>query len=206
MQTIVIRNVHREPLVAPFLDEFSPVYSYCDDRPGIACGQTRCIAGHQTALAAYMTDETALVIEDDCVPNANLDWRGAIKEANDLVLSGRCEVACLHGRGEEEIPKKFRFKRYKNFNWAVPPKEHYSIQGTLIYVCNKAAAWKFRQFDPWIRYSPIDAIWWSPNFDWMLLEDKWTTSPFSWTPRFFHGHGAQGSILENPRNKEYSRV
>ena len=203
MNTIVICTVHREPKVKPYIWSLDPHYSYTDDRPGIACGQTRCISGHFTGLAAYMTDETACVIEDDCIPNTNHDWMAAIKEGNDLVLEGITDIACLHARKNESLPEWGLHALTRQFEWRKPAPEgtlHQELHGTLIYVINRAAAWKFRQFDPWVTYCPIDLLMWSKNFNFLWLKQDHLNPPF------IHGCGSEESILEHPKNQQFSRV
>lgn len=206
MNTIVVCHPQREPLVRLHIAELNPLYSWGADYPGTPIGTYRCQMGHITALAAYMTDDVAVVFEDDCVPNKNRDWQGAIEEAASIVRSGLSEIVCLHGRGNEEIPAKFQFERHERFEWARPPAAEYTVQGTLAYVVGREGAWKIRQLDPWLwAFHALDTILWSSRFDWMLLKD---VEPGDWwaNPHFHHGAGAENSLLRNPLNSHFSRA
>jgi len=185
----------------PHIMDLNPTYSFTGDYPGKACGYYRCHMGHATGIAAYMTDDIALMLEDDCIPNSTKDWRGAIEEGKKLIENEICDVVCLHGRGEEEIPKKFRFSYYGRFEWAKQPKEHYTIQGSLAYLINRKAAWELRHFDPWWKFTALDNLLWSPRFNFMLLRDEDYTQP-----HFIHGCGIEESLMPKVPNQKYSRV
>lgn len=201
MNTIVVSSVHRPPKVMPYITELNPIYSFTADYPGAAGGFYRCHMGHSTGLAAYMTDDVALMFEDDCVPNKNRNWRGAIKEGVQLITEGHCDLVCLHGRGEEEIPRKFTFEKFKEFEWAKSPPVHYTVQGTLAYLINRKAAWQLRHFDPWWLFTPLDNLLWSPRFNYMLLRD---VDPAQM--HFIHSAGIEESLMPNLHNAKYSRV
>lgn len=202
MNTIVVCSVHREPKVKPFIEDLNPQYSYTGDYPGRAGGFYRCTMGHITGLAAYKTDEVALVFEDDCIPNPNKNWRGAIVEAEQLILNGLCDIVCLHGRGEEQIPNRFKFEKYKNFEWGTPPPTpDYNVNGSLAYMINTKAAWELRRHDPWYMYTPLDCLLWTPRFNYLLLKDN------NWAQmHFIHGCGTEESLMRLMPNHHYSLV
>ncbi len=99
MNTLVISNIHREPKILPYLEGSNPIRSLSADIPFCCIGQMRCYHGHLIALKCYMTDETAMVFEDDAVPFDGVDWKGSIEAANKMVLEKGYDIVCFSGRG-----------------------------------------------------------------------------------------------------------
>lgn len=200
MKPIIVSTVHREPLTLDFIPLDEGFYSYTSDYPGYGCGQYRCLMGHITALAAYFEevqeDGCALVFEDDAVVGPYDDWEKAVGIAKSLSIDKGFELVSLHCRGEDMSKLGEAVYQDDEFSFHRPPTGHYVLNGTLAYIINRQAAWKFRQLDPWVTYSPIDLTMWSPQFNFCTIKN----SPF------IHGCGGPDSILENPRNKQYSFV
>lgn len=198
MNTIVVCTVHREPKVKKWLGEHESIkYSYTGDYTGFPGGQYRCWMGHITGLAAYMTDDTAIVFEDDCVVDDERNWMQAIVVAQKLVDQKKFDVVSLHCRGLDMAELGWITHHESGFTFRHPPqKQHYVLNGTLAYVINKKAAWEFRNMDPFVSYNPIDLTLWSREFNYCILEN---------TP-FIHGAGHKESILENPKNMQYGFV
>ena len=197
MRPIVVCTVHREPKVKPFLRFEDPIYSYTSDYTGHGCGNYRCNMGHITALSAYMQGDTALVMEDDCVMEDGKPWKEAVKIAECLVTQGGFDLVSLHCRGLDMACLGKTVHEQSGFVFKMPPnKDHYVLNGTLAYVINRKAAWKFIQKDPFIEYNAIDCIMWSPQFNYCVLDN---------TP-FIHGCGGEESVLEKPKNTHYSLV
>lgn len=137
-----------------------------------------------------MTDDTALVCEDDCVPDDRMPWKEAIEAGNKMVLEQGYEMACLHGRGFDYG----KFKRIKEYghDWLIPETEARWVLGTLCYVIGKKAAKKFMDTDYWVNGCNIDLFLWSNRFNFCMIDP---------TP-FIHDR-SQGSLLENSKNTEY---
>ena len=205
MNTIVISNVHREPLVWPYVQDMKPIRTFTPDWPYHCIGQFRCFHGHTQALTCYMTDDTACVMEDDCVPYEDTPWKDVINAANQLVLDGSYEIVCLHGRG-------FDFNKFDNFdahgfNWLKPKTEYRWVLGTLIYVIGKNAAKKFIDSDFWLHGTNIDLFLWSHLFNFCMIdpcqfEQQVNLQKAIEHPKPFKHDRHQGSIIENPKNVE----
>lgn len=189
MNTLIIGNVHREQLILPHVREYNPIVSYTPDYPYHCIGHYRCFTGHTNAMAVNMTDETALVFEDDAVPDKRMNWKGAIEAANKMVLEKGWEIVCLHGRGFDHA-KFDRFREY-GFEWLKPNTQDRWVLGTLCYVISQRAAKKWIKQDFWLHGTNIDLFVWSHRFDFCMIDP----SPF------IHDRH-QSSILENPRNTE----
>lgn len=206
MNTIIIANIHREPLVTPHVEMLNPKIAFAADWPFPAIGHYRCYHGHTNALTAYMKDETALVFEDDCIPDSKCKWRGAITVANRLIMERQCEMVCLHGRGFDFL--KFRKERRHGFDWLIPITEDRWVLGTLCYVIGRKAAERWIKQDFWLHGTNIDVFVWSNRFNFWMIDprqfvDMKTTTETLVAERpgpFIHGHGAEGSVLQNPRN------
>mgnify|MGYP003575507891 CR=1 FL=1 len=189
MNTLVIGNVHPPQLITGYISYLNPIVSLTPDYAYHCIGHYRCFTGHTNALTAYMTDETALVFEDDAVPDSRHDWKRSIEAANALVLEERFEIVCLHGRGFDY--QKFRKMEAHGFSWLIPTTEDRWVLGTLCYVISRKAAEKWIKEDFWLHGTNIDLFVWSNRFNFCMIDP---------TP-FIHDR-SQGSILENPKNTE----
>lgn len=209
MNTLVIASIHRTPLITPYIGHLNPIVSLTPDYPMPACGHCRCFRGHTNALKAYMTDETALVFEDDCKVDESKPWKEVIVAASDMVASGQFEILCLHGRGFDF--RKFIQFPQGGFNWLKPNTRDRWVLGTLVYVIGKKAAKQFIDNEFYRHGTNIDVFLWSYRFDFALLDPRQfvTDKRLSETliaenpPPFIHGHGAEGSVLQNPHNTQY---
>lgn len=207
MNTIIVSNVHSKPLYD--FAELNPIVSLTPDYPYPKIGHFRCFHGHTNALKAYMEDDIALVIEDDCVPDQTLPWRAAIDAAQLMIMYSDYEMVCLHGRGFDF--SKFEKREQFAFDWLAPKTEDRWVLGTLIYVINRQAAKKFCDADFWTHATNIDIFLWSKNFNFCLLDPRQfvTDATLSETriaenpPPFIHGRGGETSMIEHPRNTEY---
>ena len=157
-----------------------------------------------------MTHETALIIEDDCIPDLSCNWTGAIEAANKLALNG-WEFVCLHGRGFN-WDTLTEFTEH-GFRWLKPINNDHWVLGTLIYVINREGAKKFCSGDFWNDTVNIDLFVWSSRHKWCMLD------PFQFETRqsmigrnmtnvaenpkpFIHDRST-GSLIENPKNTQY---
>ena len=133
-----------------------------------------------------------------------------VKAGNNMV-SEEWEFACLHGRGFE-FNKFDSFKRH-GYEWLKPNTEHQWVLGTLTYVVNKEGAKKFCSVDYWVAGCNIDLFLWSNRHKYCLLdprqfmtnEELTTLQEYQMVehPRPFIHDRSQGSVIENPKNKQY---
>lgn len=209
MNIFIIGNIHREPLVLPHIKHMNPIISMTPDYPYNVIGQFRCFHGHTNALRTYMTDETACVFEDDCVPIPEHDWQKTILVAGELIQRVSFEIVCLHGRGFDF--KNFMPYRFQGFDWLIPkPNIAPWVLGTLVYVIGKTAAERFIDADFWLHGTNIDIFLWHGRNRFCMLDPRQFVKDKTLSetriaenpPPFIHGHGAEGSILQNPRNTE----
>src|SRR5262245_32864871 len=111
---VVVANAHRPAIVVDALGGIEHIVSTTPDyelpvdfATGInlasynQVGAYRCFRGHQAALGRAL-GATALVLEDDAVPNAR-DWLTVVESAASALVD--FEVVSLHGRGFD--PEKF---------------------------------------------------------------------------------------------------
>jgi hypothetical protein len=191
MQTFVISNIHRPPLILPYIKDYNPIITLTPDYPYHAIGHFRCFHGHTNALFSYMNDEVALVFEDDCVPEKGKNWQETIRMGEKMIIEQGHEIVSLHCRScnFDKMPKK----QYYGYSWLLPDLEnHYwvdTVHGTLVYLISKSMAKKFIDADFWMHGTNIDCWLWSLRHDFCILDP----SPF------IHDR-SQGSILENPKN------
>lgn len=197
LKTVIVSNVHREPLAWPHFKDFDPVRTYTPDYPQPKLGQMRCRTGTTNALKAFAWDaDAALVVEDDCVPDNNYDWRGAINAGLDILKEGDYELVCLHGRGWQTETGHNKFKQFRKGGWVwlYPTIEHQWVLGTLIYLINREAIRKFCNADFWVDQTNIDLHLWNKQYKWCMLETG---------EKVFIHDRSQGSLLENGKNTEY---
>jgi hypothetical protein len=195
MKTVIISNVHREPLAWPHFKDFNPIRSFTPDYPQPKLGQMRCRTGTTNALKAYAWDEPyALVVEDDCVPDDRHDWRGAINVGTELLAD--YEIVCLHGRGWQTETGHNKFAQFKKggWTWLYPTVEHRWVLGTLIYLIREDAIKKFCNDDFWVDQTNIDLYLYSKRYNFCMLANG---------EKVFIHDRSQGSLLENGKNTEY---
>lgn len=199
MNALIISNVHREPLIAPHIEYLNPVRSLTPDYPHPQIGHCRCFHGHTNALLAYMTDDSAIVFEDDCVPDHNYDWKEVIRVAQKMVEESGWEFACLHGRGFDY--QMFNQFHAKGLDWLSPNTEHQWVLGTLVYAINRDGARKFCSVDYWAGGCNIDLFVWSKRHNYCLLDPRqFGGNSTIEHPKPFDHNRTQGSLLENGRN------
>lgn len=189
MKTFVISNVHRPPLILPYLKDYNPIVTLTPDYPYHCIGHFRCFHGHTNALFAYM-DDISLVFEDDCVPDTKFDWKNIIECGKKMITEQGFEIVSLHCRScyFDKMPKK----SFYGLNWILPDKDLYwldGVHGTLCYLISEEMSKKFIDADFWTHGTNIDCWLWSPKHNFCILEN----SPF------IHDR-SQGSILESPKN------
>lgn len=206
MNSIVISNVHREPIITPYIGHMNPVRSLTPDYPHPQIGHIRCFQGHTNALRAYMTDETACVFEDDCRPYGDCPWEDAIRAADGLVLSEKLDFVCLHGRGFEF--GLFDTFKHSGFEWMRPNAEHQWVLGTLVYVASVSGAKKFTDVEYWCGGCNIDLFMWSRRHNWVMIDPRQFVTGHSEQqmaeqPRPFAHDRCQGSLIENGRNVQH---
>lgn len=208
MNTLVISNIHRAPKILPYLEGFNPIRSLSPDYVFCCIGQMRCYHGHLIALKCYMTDETAMVFEDDAVPFEDVAWKESIEAANKMVLEKGYDIVCFSGRGFD-FNKFDKISEY-GFDWLVPHAGHRWVLGTLAYLTGRKVAAEIIKQDFWLHRTNMDMFLWGERFNFLMLDPRQFVKDKTLSetligenpPPFIHACGAETSVIANPRNVE----
>jgi GR25 family glycosyltransferase involved in LPS biosynthesis len=195
---IILTNPHRESLALPHFKDKNPKIFLSEDWEytppnnnfphGNEVGAYRCFKSHSMGLQ-MMEKDIAFVMEDDCIPDYNQDWEGALESGYKLLNETDLEVACFYLNPHGQHPKNHSSQRIVNgFTWHEPMTKMWFV-GAVCYMIKKSSAHKIILMDHFKHRIPVDVLLWQTHiFKYAAIDP----SPF------IHDR-SQGSILENAK-------
>jgi GR25 family glycosyltransferase involved in LPS biosynthesis len=195
---IILTNPHRESLALPHFKDKNPKIFLSEDweytppnsnfAHGNEIGAYRCFKSHSGGLQ-MMEKDIAFVMEDDCVPDYNQDWEGALESGYELITNSDFDALCFYLNPDGQHPKIHSSTREVNgFIWHEPTTKSWFV-GAVCYMIKKSSANKIISMDHFEHRIPVDILLWQTNYIKYAAIDP---SPF------IHDR-SQGSILENAK-------
>lgn len=197
---IILTNKHRDALAVPhYIDQDPKIFISKDweyNSPdgnfyhGNEIGAYRCYMSHIMGLKLIEGD-CGLIMEDDCVPNPDMDWKKSLDSAYKLVTEHGFDAACLYLNPDGQHPKEAYSIRKNNsiiindISWYVATERIWYV-GAVCYMISKEAANKIIDMDYNSHRLPIDLLLWQTD---ILNYAAIYPSPF------IHDR-SQGSVLE----------